>query len=151
MEVSVMKKVVCILVLLLFLAVGLAFAGEAGNAPSMAPKQQAQQGIMTNAIPHMQQQQGIPDEPKDLHAAASSSTQIDLDWSYEASTEDGFVIERKTGSNGVYEVIYANDRTNLSYEDTQVEPNKTYFYRVRAFNRDGYTEPCKEVKATTPF
>jgi len=146
-----MKKIICVISFLLFFAITSAFAGEAGNAPSVAPKQQAQQGVMTNAIPQMQQQQGIPDEPKDLHATASSSTQIDLDWSYGKSTEDGFVIERKTGSNGVYEVIYANDRTNLNYEDTQVDPNKTYFYRVRAFNCDGYTEPCKEVKATTPY
>lgn len=146
-----MKRIFYIVSFLLFFAITLAFAGEAGNAPSVAPKQQVQQGVMTNAIPQAQQQQGLPDEPKDLHATASSSTQIDLDWSYETSKEDGFVIERKTGSNGVYEVVYANDRTNLSYEDTQVEPNKTYFYRVRAFNRDGYTEPCKEVKATTPY
>jgi len=136
---------------MLFFIVGLSFAASPpSNAPMVMPQKSTKSGMST-AMPANQGQTGLPDAPRDLHLTVRSATRIDLSWRYyNVSTEDGFIIERKTGENGDYKVIYANDRTKLLYEDQKVAANTTYFYRVRAFNRYGYTEPCPEAKATTP-
>jgi hypothetical protein len=87
--------------------------------------------------------------PSDLSASIVSRTQIDLSWNDNADNEDGFIIERKTGT-GSYSEITPLAANTTSYSDTDVSACTDYTYRVYAFNavnNSGYTN---EASVTTP-
>ncbi len=88
--------------------------------------------------------------PSNLTAATASSSQIDLTWSDNSSNETGFKIERKTGSGGTYSQIATVGTGVVSYSSTGLNPNTTYFYRVRATNAGGDSAYSNEANATTP-
>jgi len=93
--------------------------------------------------------------PSDLVATAVTSSQIDLSWTDNANNEDDFKIERKTGVIGVYAEIEKGIGTRTSYtsySDTGLVSGITYYYRVRAYNTNGYSMYSNEASATTsPF
>ena len=62
--------------------------------------------------------------------------------------ETGFKIERKTGAGGTYSQI-ATVRPVVTYNDTGLATNTTYFYRVRATNAIGDSAYSNEASATT--
>lgn len=69
--------------------------------------------------------------PSALTARAVSSSKIRLNWVDNSDNEDGFVIERVTGNGSNSEIIAFVEKP--AYQDTDLRPNTTYFYRVRAF------------------
>ena len=79
---------------------------------------------------------GLPAAPTGLSAHAVTSTRIDLAWTDAAGDEAGFQIQRS--SDGVSFVQVAtlgpNSRT---YASTGLKQNRTYHYRVRAYNAAG--------------
>jgi hypothetical protein len=77
-----------------------------------------------------------PAAPASLAAKVVALTQVDLTWADQASNEDGFEIQRKTGT-GAY-VMIARVATNVvSFSDTSVQKDQSYTYRVRAHNTAG--------------
>jgi len=90
-----------------------------------------------------------PAAPSGLTATAVSSSQIDLRWQDNSDNEDGFKIERRTGAES-YTVIDTVGAEVENYSDTGLDPNTTYYYRVRAFNIAGYSGYSNEASATTP-
>jgi hypothetical protein len=67
-----------------------------------------------------------------------SKNQIMLTWEDQFSDEFGFKIERKIGPGGIYREIGTVGANVTSYTDTDLEPGTIYYYRVRAYNSDGY-------------
>ncbi|MBM3248688.1 MAG: fibronectin type III domain-containing protein [Candidatus Omnitrophica bacterium] len=119
--------------------------------PSLAPsKQKRLQSSVASSIRQKQEHPGVPAVPFNLRATIRGSNQVDLAWGYSSSTEDGFVLERRTDMEGEYKVVAAISRGSLRYEDHRVYPNTNYLYRVRAFNCDGYSEASGEIQVTTP-
>ncbi|MGH9861796.1 MAG: fibronectin type III domain-containing protein [Candidatus Acidiferrales bacterium] len=97
-----------------------------------------------------------PAAPSNLTATAVSSTQINLTWQDNSTTEAGFNIERCTGTTAFCDAnpanfAYVTSRgvNNISYSDTGRAPNTTYSYRVRASNADGYSAYTNTAEATT--
>jgi hypothetical protein len=78
-----------------------------------------------------------PNAPTSLGASPISSNQIDLTWTDNATDEDGFKIERKTGAGGTYAQIDTAGVNAISYSDTTVSVRTAYYYRVRAYNVTG--------------
>ena len=74
--------------------------------------------------------------PSGLTAAAVSASEIDLVWTDNALREEGFQIERSNDNNSwkVVGTVAANVR---SFSNTGLVGNRTYAYRVRAFNQAG--------------
>lgn len=92
----------------------------------------------------------VPAAPTNLVATVASSSRIDLRWNDNATNEDGFRIERKTGSSGSWSQI-ANVGTGVtSYSDGSLSAATTATYRIRAFNAHGTSASTNEVIATTP-
>lgn len=89
---------------------------------------------------------GYPDPPSNLKGEALSSSEIELKWDDVSNNEDGFIVERKHGSNWV-EVKVLPPNTE-SYVDTGLSENTKYTYRVLAFNDAGRTSSY-EIEITT--
>lgn len=90
-----------------------------------------------------------PAEPSNLTATAISATQIDLTWIDHATNEDGFKIERCTGSGNFAQIATVGANVT-SYSDKGLSASTTYRYRVSAYNAPGASGFSNEADATTP-
>ena len=91
-----------------------------------------------------------PLAPSSLSAVAASSSQIDLSWTDNASTETGFSIERSPdGFSNTYVEIGTNAANDTTYSDTGLAAETVYFYRVRAYNAYGYSAYSNAANAET--
>ena len=89
-----------------------------------------------------------PSKPINLIASAISSSEINLSWSDNSDNEDGFKIERKE-LGGTYTEIKTLAANVTSYSDTGLNPDTTYYYRIRAYNSFGHSDYSNEANATT--
>ncbi len=94
--------------------------------------------------------------PSDLVASVISETQVNLSWIDNSSIEVGFVIERRAGRNDVYTQIATVSANITTYDDKELMPHTSYFYRVRAISSSGSSNPLighsaysNEASATT--
>lgn len=87
--------------------------------------------------------------PSDLEASAASSSEIDLFWTDNSDNEEGFRIERKTGSGGDYSQVTTVDPDIESYRDSGLDAGTTYYYRVLAYTSDSVSDYSNEASATT--
>jgi len=78
----------------------------------------------------------VPLAPTNLTGSVISTTQINLNWTDNATNEDGYKIERKTGS-GNYAVVGSTASNMTTFNDLGLTPNTSYTYRVYAFNSAG--------------
>ncbi len=90
-----------------------------------------------------------PSAPSGLTATTVSSSQINLSWTDNSSNEDGFKIERKTGSTGTWAQIATVGAGVTGYQNTGLSASTTYYYRVRAYNAAGDSAYSNEASATT--
>jgi transcriptional regulator CtsR len=91
-----------------------------------------------------------PAAPSNLAASAASSSQINLSWTDNASNEDGFKIERKTGSGGTWAQVATVGAGVTTYSNTGLSASTTYYYRVRATNAAGDSSWSNEASSATP-
>ena len=73
----------------------------------------------------------------------------DLELVRQFHNEDGFRIERRTGTTGTYAEIAALGVNAASYTDVNLANGTTYCYRVRAYNAGGASGYSNEQCATT--
>lgn len=78
----------------------------------------------------------VPSAPTNLTGAVISTTQINLSWTDNATNEEGYKIERKTGS-GNYAVVGSTSSNMTSFSDLRLTPSTSYTYRVYAYNSAG--------------
>jgi hypothetical protein len=90
-----------------------------------------------------------PSAPSNLTANATSCNNVNLSWSDNSNNESVFKIERKE-SGGTYSEIATVPANTTTYADTTVQAQKTYYYRVRAYNASGNSSYTDEVNVTTP-
>jgi len=78
----------------------------------------------------------VPLAPSNLSAEGKSTTQIDLVWTDNSTNEDGFKIERKTGSDN-YTIVTTLSSDITAFSDIGLIPNTSYSYRVYSYNSAG--------------
>ncbi len=88
-----------------------------------------------------------PTAPSSLTAQAISNSQINLTWNDNSNNEDGFAIERSTGST--YTQIATVGPNVRNFSSTGLSANKSYNYRVRAFNIRGNSAYSNIASAKT--
>lgn len=91
----------------------------------------------------------LPNAPSSLKATALSLGRVSLTWKDNANNEDGFQIERRTGSSGAWQLIATATSNTKSYTDTSTARRTSYTYRVRAFNAAGGSAYSNQVTVTT--
>jgi len=96
-----------------------------------------------------------PAAPSALSAGAMSASRIDLNWTDNSATEDGFRIERCTGVNVTcadanFAQIAQTGPNTTTYSDTGLSAATSYSYRVRAFNSAGNSAYSNTATAMTP-
>ena len=77
-----------------------------------------------------------------------AGNQADLSWSDIATNEDGFVVERSP--DGVdYAEIATLPAGTTSYSDNGLNSSQRYYYRIRAYNSEGYSAYSSEKDVLT--
>ncbi len=89
-----------------------------------------------------------PNRPENLTATAISPSQISLTWQDKSDNEIKFKIERKTGA-GAYFLVTTVSSNATSYNDTNLSPDTTYSYRIRAYGIAGDSAYSNEASAMT--
>ena len=86
--------------------------------------------------------------PTNLAAVAASSSQIDLTWTDNETTESNYEIFRSTDFDSWTSIAsIASDST--SYSDTGLDASTLYFYRVRATTATNHSQLSKFAYAVT--
>jgi hypothetical protein len=89
-----------------------------------------------------------PAAPAAVTAAASSNTAINVSWAYVPGAT-GYLIERSPDGADWAEIARVRVGNNDTYSDTGLTPDTTYFYRVRAANAGGFSDPSPYATAVT--
>ena len=93
---------------------------------------------------------GGPNAPTGLTATTRSSSQIDLHWTDGSANEDGFKIERCTGTGCTnFAQIATVGRDVNGWANTALTGSTSYSYRVRAYNVAGDSGYTNTASATT--
>lgn len=93
-----------------------------------------------------------PAAPSNLSTTVVSGDQVDLSWTDNASSEDGFYVYRaqSTGSTTAdYTQIADLAADTTTYSDTGLEDGEKYYYRVSAYNEFGESDLSNEADAIT--
>lgn len=81
-----------------------------------------------------------PDEAKNLSVTALSQTILRLDWNENpnaGTNETGFEIYRSAESGGPYTLLHITAPNVIAYTDSNLVPNTSYYYLVRAVSETG--------------
>ena len=92
---------------------------------------------------------GPPSAPSGLNAIATSSSSIDIFWNDNSDNEDEFRVEMSSNGSG-FQDIGSVTADSIGASITNLNPNTTYSFRVRAYsNLDGYSGYSNTASATT--
>jgi hypothetical protein len=111
--------------------------------------------ISGNSLPSNVAEVTTPDVPPAaptlLMTTAVTSSQVDLAWTDNATSEDGFVIERSNDLGVTWNQVGQTATDVVTFSDTTVVPGKSYMYQVYAFNNaTGNSTLSNSVQADTP-
>ncbi len=70
--------------------------------------------------------------PSSLTATTQNADRIDLSWQDNSDGEGGFEVQRKEGEGGTYAEVASVSVGATDYQDTGLDSETTYYYRVRA-------------------
>jgi predicted phage tail protein len=90
----------------------------------------------------------VPAAPNGLVATAVSTSRIDLTWNDNSNSEDGFKIERSTNNSSFTEIGTVGPGVR-NFSSMGLASNKTYYYRVRAYNTLGNSAYSNTASAKT--
>jgi len=101
------------------------------------------------ATARTQQQMITVNAPSNLIASVLSSTQINLSWTDNSNNEEGFRVERRTGTGTWSQIAQVNPNIT-NYSNTGLTANTTYSYRVSAYVGNSSSTYAGPLTAATP-
>lgn len=92
-----------------------------------------------------------PATPSSLAGTAISSSQINLSWADNSTSETGFILERrKSGTPSFIEVARPSANETTYSDTTDVVPGWKLYYRIKAYNTGGESAYSAEINVTPP-
>src|ERR1041385_8423864 len=88
--------------------------------------------------------------PSDVKAIAVSTNEVRISWVDNTRREMGFRIARSILPSSDFRTVAEVARGEVKFADKTVQPNTTYYYKVRAFRGDSRTDWSEAVTVTTP-
>ena len=83
----------------------------------------------------------VLEAPTNIIAEILNVTDVILSWIDNSNNEDGFIIERKDSLIGsIFQILDSVGANQTSYIDTSIKDFSSYFYRIRAFNSELFSE-----------
>jgi photosystem II stability/assembly factor-like uncharacterized protein len=89
----------------------------------------------------------IPDYPSGLLSSPLSPGSVVLTWTDNSDNENGFDILRSDGLSGNYHKVGSVGAGVTTFTDTGIDLSTTYWYKMRAFNVEGFSATTREVCA----
>lgn len=89
-----------------------------------------------------------PSAPSNLSATGVSTNQVNLYWRDNSYNETGFIIQRSINNLNWNQIATTSKDINF-YNDSNLFPNTSYFFRVQAYNSRGNSLFSNIAKATT--
>lgn len=90
-----------------------------------------------------------PDEPSNLIAVAGDSTSIALSWQDNSDDEDGFRIYRRAEGEASFVAIGQQSANRTFYGASSLQPNTTYYFKVKAFKGGEFSDFSNQASDTT--
>ncbi len=90
----------------------------------------------------------VVNTPTNLAAIGISQTEINLTWGDNSTNEQGFTLQRSEGDIFNFETLTTLFPNTTTYQDANLQPNTTYYYRIRAEGGES-TEWSNLIGATT--
>lgn len=90
-----------------------------------------------------------PAPPENLIVTGVTANSVSLQWDDMSDNEDGFNIERRTGTSGDFTLIGQTAANDHDYTDLQANQLTTYFYRVQAYNQWAESAYSNTAEAAT--
>jgi len=91
----------------------------------------------------------FPNTPSGLIVTAVSESQINISWNDNSDNETGFEIERSMYNTNNWSQITTVESNTVTYENTGLSPNTTYYYKIRAYNSAGNSNYSSSSSAKT--
>ncbi|NDD65711.1 MAG: hypothetical protein EBZ36_17315, partial [Acidobacteria bacterium] len=89
--------------------------------------------------------------PVNVLATSASTSRVVLRWTDNSTTEFGFRIRRKEGTDGLWILIAIVDQNVTTYQDDGVTPGITYYYTISSFDMSGESPQSVEAAVTMPI
>lgn len=90
-----------------------------------------------------------PASPTQINAIAVGSDKVNVSWIDQSIDETGFEVYRSKDVLGPFAIIDKVDANVNSYDDTKIEANTTYYYKVKAINNSGESALSGKVQDFT--
>jgi len=87
--------------------------------------------------------------PRGLKVVGLSSSEVKLSWHDNSNNEKGFIVERSVDNNE-WTKVAVTDVNVTEYVDSGVALESGYLYRVRAYNKDGYSSYSETIGVSIP-
>lgn len=86
-----------------------------------------------------------------MRVTSVSQSEASLAWDDLSTIEDGFIVERKTGSTGSWAQVASLGANVTTYNNSGLSEATSYYYRVKAYNNAGTSAFSNELNVlTTP-
>lgn len=92
-----------------------------------------------------------PAAPSNLMATVLDHVTVDLAWTDNSGMENGYEVRRATAEAGPYVVVASLPANAVSFRNTELTTNTTYWYRVRATRDGGFGDLSNAASATPIF
>lgn len=95
---------------------------------------------------------GLPGIPTNLVGSLGADNVINLNWTDNATTESGFVIERRTSSGSFSQIATLGPNTTTYSDNSGLVCGTTYTYRLSSYNGSGssYSNECTVASVACP-